>query len=163
MRQSAEIAADLRAAVDEGLALIAAVPEPATTRRPEQGGWCVREVIGHLIDSACNNHRRFVINQSVASLVVDPYHQDDWIARQYYAERPAAELAALWASYNRHLASVIAAMPEDVAMRVRGDAECDFPFTQPPSTAPTLANLADDYVGHLRHHLRQVEALLSSV
>jgi hypothetical protein len=163
MRQNAEIAADLRAAVDEGVALIAAVPETATTRRPDNGGWCVREVIGHLIDSACNNHRRFIINQSAASLVVDPYDQDDWIARQHYAEQRAAQLIALWAMYNRHLASVIAAVPEEVATRVRGDAELDFPFTQPPSTAPTLANLADDYVGHLRHHLRQIAALLSSV
>src|SRR5215218_7764784 len=107
MRNSREIAADLRAAVDEGLALITAAPETATVRRPDHGGWCVREVIGHLIDSACNNHRRFVINQTAASLQVDSYNQDEWIARQHYAERTAGELVALWAVYNRHLAFLI--------------------------------------------------------
>jgi hypothetical protein len=161
MRNRHAIAADLRAAVDEGLAIVAAAPESATTITAKSGGWCAREVLGHLIDSACNNHRRFIINQTADTLIVDPYDQEEWTSRQHYAGRPAAELVALWAAYNRHLAHVIEAMPEDVAMRVRGDGQLDFPFTESRSTAATIANLADDYVGHLRHHLRQIQALLS--
>lgn len=162
MRQSHDIAADLRAAVDEGVALMAAASESVTAQPPAGGGWCAREVIGHLIDSACNNHRRFIINQTAASLVIDPYDQDEWTSRQHYADQPAAQLAALWAAYNQHLANVIEAIPDDVAMRLRGEARFDFPFTASRGTEATLANLADDYVGHLRHHLDQIRALLSA-
>jgi hypothetical protein len=163
MRQSQAIAASLREAINEGLALITVVPEAATLHRPDTGGWCAREVIGHLIDSACNNHRRLVINQTAATLQVDSYNQDAWIAGQHYADRPAGELVALWAVYNRHLAFLIEHIPDDVLTRIRGDAQLDFPFTEPPSSAATLVNVAADYVGHLRHHLHQIETILSSV
>jgi hypothetical protein len=161
VRQSRAIAAELRIAIDEGVALIATASESATAYRPRPDGWCAREIVGHLIDSACNNHRRFIINQTAPTLLIEPYDQNEWTSRQRYADRPAAELACLWAAYNRHLANVIEAIPEDVALLVRGDMQHDFPFTESGSTAATLANLADDYVGHLRHHLQQIRVLLT--
>ena len=148
-------------AIDEGVALITAAPESATTCRPQPDGWCAREIVGHLIDSACNNHRRFIINQTAPTLVIEPYDQNEWTSRQHYADRPAAELAVLWAAYNRHLANVIESIPDDVVMLVRGDMPHDFPFTESRSTAATLSNLAEDDVGHLRHHLQQIRALLT--
>jgi hypothetical protein len=161
VRHTRTIAAELRAAIDQGAALFAAAPEDATTYKPEPNGWCVREIIGHLIDSACNNHRRFIINQTAATLVIEPYDQNEWTSRQHYADRPAAELVGLWAAYNRHLANVIEAIPDDVAMLVRGDVQLDFPFIESRSTAATVTNLADDYLGHLQHHLQQIRALLA--
>jgi len=59
-------------AIDEGVALITAAPESATTCRPQPDGWCAREIVGHLIDSACNNHRRFIITLMVEALDVNP-------------------------------------------------------------------------------------------
>jgi hypothetical protein len=71
MSNGAHIAASLRGAVDEGVALFGGVSEDRTARRPDAGAWSAREVIGHLIDSACNNHRRFVINQDTDRLIVE--------------------------------------------------------------------------------------------
>ena len=79
----------------------------------QPGGWCAREILGHLVDSACNNHRRFVIGQGDGPLVFDGYDGDAWVARQRYAELPFRDIVALWSAYNRHLAHVIASAPEE--------------------------------------------------
>jgi hypothetical protein len=163
MAKGREIAADLRNAVDEGVEVILAASEEQSACRPAEGGWCAREVIGHLIDSACNNHRRFIINQSAETMIIDPYDQDEWIARQHYAEQPAARLAALWAVYNRHIADVIENIPEDVITQGRGPiAHLGFGYITTSDTTATIGHLAADYVGHLRHHLEQLRGLLAA-
>jgi hypothetical protein len=157
------IAADLRAAIDEGAALFAGASEERTARQPAPDKWSAREVIGHLIDSACNNHRRFIVNQEAQRLAVDPYEQETWVARQGYAETPASELVALWTSYNRHLARVIERIPDAVLHDARGPmGDRRFPYTDlPAGDVATLRHLVEDYVGHLRHHLDQIRSLLA--
>lgn len=162
MNEGARIAARLRAAVDEGVALFEGVSEERTAWRPAPREWCAREVIGHLIDSACNNQRRFVINQDGERLAVDPYDQEAWVACQHYAETPASVLVPTWASYNRHIARVIGHMPDAVLTRGRG-AIADYRFVYldyPPSDVATLRDLVEDYVGHIRHHFKQIDRLL---
>ena len=105
------IAAGLHATIDEALKLFAGVDERRTTVRPDTGTWCAREVLGHLIDSACNNHRRFVVAQAGDLARFDGYDQNAWVARQRYREVPWRDLVALWTAYNRHLAHVIAVTP----------------------------------------------------
>ena len=161
MRTARQIAADLRTLIDEGLQLLADVPESATTIRLADGEWCAREIIGHLIDSACNNHRRFIVNQTLATLSVEPYEQNDWTMRQRYAEEPFTDLVALWSAYNRHLAHVIDAMPDDVLSQPRGPvAGLGFAYVPVDSDTASIALLAEDYVGHIRHHFRQLRRLL---
>jgi hypothetical protein len=123
-------------------------------RWPSPDAWCAREVIGHLIDSACNNHRRFIINQDADRLIVEPSEQAAWVARQRYAETPASELVATWAAYNRQLVRVIEAMPDVVLSRGRGPAAGHrFSYIKVPRRASvTLRDLVGDYVGHIRHH-----------
>ena len=162
MFDALQLAADLRAAIDEGSGLLAGAPEPTTARRPAGGGWCAREVIGHLIDSACNNHRRFIINQAAATLIIDPYDQAAWNSLQRHADRPAAELVAFWSAYNRHLAHVIATIPGDVLNRPRGPiARLGSLYITTPDGEASIGHLAADYVAHLRHHLDQIRRLLS--
>ncbi len=105
-------------------------------------------MIGHLIDSAANNHQRFVRAQQ-GPLVFPPYAQDHWVGCQRYQDRPWDEITGLWYAYNRHLAHVIRQIPEDRQL---------VPCTVEENTPVTLGFLADDYVRHLRHHLSQVGA-----
>src|SRR4051812_43092145 len=93
---SAQTAARLHEAIGGALQLFQGVDETRTTRRPPGGGWCARQVIGHLIDSACNNHRRFVLGQSAETLRYDGYNQDDWVDRQHYDTAPWRDLVTLW-------------------------------------------------------------------
>jgi hypothetical protein len=147
----AVIAADLHAAVDAGLEMFQRVDETRTSNCPAPGKWCAREILGHLVDSACNNHRRFVIGQSDGPVVFDGYEQDAWVARQRYAAVPFRDIVALWVAYNRHLAHVIASAPAGMMSRT-GRA--------PGGGDVTLGFLMEDYVVHLRHHLDQLRSRL---
>jgi hypothetical protein len=103
--------------------------------------------MGHLIDSAANNHQRFVRAQQGTELVSPAYAQDQWVECQGYAERPWRDITTLWHAYNLHLAHVIERIPAERA-RVR----CTVGANQPV----TLAFVAEDYVVHMQHHLAQV-------
>src|SRR5579872_1515889 len=74
------------------------------TRARAPGKWSCKQVLGHLIDSAANNHQRFVRAQEQARLVFPAYNQNHWVTSQHYDERVWSELVNLWATYNRHLA-----------------------------------------------------------
>ena len=86
--------------------------DDGTTRRPAPGKWSPREIIGHLIDSASNNHQRFVRASFQDDLVFAGYDQDRWVAMQRYQEARWEDLLTLWASFNRHLARVMASDPD---------------------------------------------------
>ena len=150
----AQIAAQLHAAVDEGLKLFTGVDETRTAAAPGPGDWCAREVLGHLIDSACNNHRRFILGQSSDVRKFDGYEQDDWVGRQRYREVPWRDLVTLWTAYNRHLARVIGCAPE--ATLAHSAESPDGKDTL------TLGFIMEDYVTHTRHHLDQIRGLLGT-
>jgi hypothetical protein len=117
----------------------------AVPRAP--GKWSRKQVMGHLIDSASNNHQRFVRAQLAEPLVAPGYEQDIWVDVQQYQAAAWADLVTLWAAYNRRLAAVLAAIPAEKLPRI-----CMIGDNDPM----TLHALADDYVTHLAHHLRQV-------
>ncbi len=162
MSEGTRIAARLRAAIDEGAALFEGVSEERAARRPAPGAWCAREVIGHLIDSACNNQRRFVINQHTERLSVDRYDQEAWVSASHHADTPASELVPTWQAYNRQIARIVEHMPDETLNRPRGPiADYRFGYLEyQPSDAATLRDLVEDYVGHIHHHLRQIRRLL---
>jgi hypothetical protein len=135
-----------------------ALEDEASARRPAPGKWSPREIIGHLIDSASNNHQRFVRAQWQEDLIFAGYAQDAWVAAQRYQEAPWRELVTLWASFNRHMARVMAAVPEPARTRVhRRHNLHELAWQTVPAGAPTtLDYFMSDYVAHLKHHLRQI-------
>ena len=142
------IAADLHAALAEGLVLFAGIDEALSRERAKPDGWCAREVVGHLIDSACNNHRRFILGQTPGLPKFDGYDGDVWVARQQYVDESWADIVSLWAAYNRHLRHVIARTPAEHLRMSAIDPD--------GSDQVTVGFLMQDYVGHIRHHLEQV-------
>jgi hypothetical protein len=148
----ADSAAALRAEVGAVAPLLGRVEEVASNRRLRVGGWTVREVLGHLIDSACNNHRRFVIGALPQTSRFDAYEQDEWVARQRYRDEPWSDIVALWLAYNRHLAHVMHGTSVEDAARTA---------IAPDGSGPvSVGFLMHDYVVHLRHHLGQIRVLV---
>ena len=135
-----------------------ALDDAATTRRPAPGKWSPREIIGHLVDSASNNHQRFVRMRDRDDLVVEGYEQDAWVAAQRYQDAPWRELVLLWMTYNRHLARLMAATPSVDRERVRHRHNLDQRAFRPvpADRGVTLGYFMNDYVEHLEHHLAQV-------
>jgi hypothetical protein len=123
------------------------VSEPESARPVLLGGWSRREVIGHLVDSASNNHQRFVRAALQPSLDFPACDQAGSVRLQAFQEADWALLVSLWAAYNRHLAHVLARLPAE-----KLDTPCRIGSGQPV----TLGFLAADYLAHLAHHLSQI-------
>jgi DinB superfamily len=156
-----ECAVKLLAAVDVARPWLLELNDERTAERPGVGKWSPREIVGHLIDSASNNHQRFVRGRWQEDLVFQGYDQDAWVAAQGYQDTPWPELVALWAAYNRHLARVMASVPTGVRRTPRVRHNFDRIAYRPvPADQPsTLEYFMDDYVLHLEHHLRQIREL----
>jgi len=114
-----------------------------------KGGWSRKQVIGHLIDSASNNHQRFVRAALQGSLEFPGYDQDGCVRVQAVQDASWQLLLELWTSYNLYLAHVIAHLAAS-----QHDATCKIGEHEPV----TLRFLAEDYLTHLLHHLRQIGA-----
>ncbi len=121
------------------------------------GKWSKKEIVGHLIDSAANNHGRFVRAQLQEDLVFPGYDQDAWVRVQRYRDRPWSDLVALWRAYNRHIACVMESADPELVDRVRTSHNLDeLAWQAVQRTEPTtLDYFMRNYVAHLEHHLRQ--------
>jgi hypothetical protein len=148
----------LRADIAAAEPRLRAMADAVTAERPAPGKWSPREIIGHLVDSASNNHARFVRAADRDGLVFDGYAQDDWVSRQRYQDADWGELLTLWAAFNRHLARVMEAVPERVRTREHARHNLDQVAFRPIAAGvpATLDWFMEDYVLHLEHHLRQV-------
>ncbi|MEM6346221.1 MAG: DinB family protein [Bacteroidota bacterium] len=156
-----QVTADrLRAAVEKSAPLLLALPEAGQRLRPAPGKWSPIELVGHLIDSAANNHQRFVRAQQQDNLVFLGYAQDEWVKQQNYQEADWQETVSFWQAYNLHLARVIEHIPLEVCIKEHLEHNLDrIAFrTVPRGIKVTLAYFMNDYVDHLVHHLKQLLA-----
>ena len=147
---------ELRRAVEEATPQLLALGDRSAVR-PTPAKWSPREIIGHLIDSASNNHQRFVRGQLQDALVFPGYAQDDWVRIGRYADAPWEELVTLWRSFNLQIARVMEGTPEEVRMRPRAEhslREIGVPLA--PNEPARLEYVMSDYVTHLKHHLAQI-------
>lgn len=143
-----ELAEALRADIDAAVRQLRAVSDGEAIVSRGEGKWIRKEILGHLIDSAVNNHQRFVRAQFANPFVWPGYDQNMWVAVNGYRDRPWAELIDLWYSLNRQLAHVIEMVPESKLATTCTIGE----------HTGTLEWWMRDYVRHLRHHLAQLAA-----
>lgn len=153
-----EYVVDLRNAIKRFTPLLEKMSDEDTRRRPQPGKWCSREIIGHLIDSASNNHQRFVRALFQDDLVFPGYVQDAWVSAQHYSDAPWRELVELWRSFNLHIARVMEAAPAEQRLRPRARHNLhELAWVAiPPDEPATLDYFMADYVAHLKHHLAQI-------
>ena len=144
--------------VEEASARLLSLTEAESRVPAAAGKWSAKEVVGHLVDSASNNHQRFVRAQLKEDLVFEGYAQDEWVRVQGYQEEPWPLLVNLWKFYNLHLAHVIGRAPAGERLRARrGHNLHEIGWAPASGEEPaTLEHLMRDYVGHLKHHLRQI-------
>ena len=153
----ARFLADFRQTVDRATDRLLAVSNEEAAARPAPGKWSRKEIIGHLIDSASNNHGRFVRAQLQDDMIFAGYDQDAWVRVQRYQDRPWADLVGLWQRFNHQIAAVMETADLDALARPRARHNLDQLAWQPVSAtqSTTLEFFMRDYVDHLKHHLRQ--------
>lgn len=128
---------------------LANISDADAARRPAPGRWSKKEILGHLIDSAANNHQRFVRAQLVPRLEFPGYEQEAWVAAQSYATESWPDLVNLWLLLNRHLLHIMKAVPEAALAR---------PCAIGGGDALPFSAVIDGYVTHLEHHVDQIFA-----
>ena len=149
---------DLRSTIAAESVRLGSISDSAASLRPAPGKWSPKEIIGHLIDSASNNHGRFVRAQISDDMVFEGYDQDAWVKLQRYNDRRWTDLLALWQHYNAHIASLIEGIaPDRLSLpRTRHNLDVVGWKTIPRDQPATLEYFIRDYVAHLKHHLSQI-------
>ncbi len=149
---------NFRHTVVSATARLKEIPEAESRRKLSSDEWAPIEILGHLIDSAANNHQRFVRAQFTDDLVFSGYEQDQWVSSQNYRDESWSDVIQLWGSYNLHLAHAASAIPEAVLTKPRSPHTLDqIAFNHvDKNEAATLEYLIRDYVDHLQHHLNQI-------
>jgi len=131
------------------------LPEQTLRFRPSEDAWSIKEITGHLIDSAANNHQRFVRLQLLEQLTFPDYGQDNihWVRIQNYQNRTWEELLGLWRFYNVQLAYVIRSV----------DPSClNHAWQLDAQNRVTLFDLMTDYLRHIEAHLDQITDTLAT-
>lgn len=140
------VANDLLSAVGSGNRL-RQIEDAAAAAPRAPGKWSRKQVLGHLVDSAANNHQRFVRLQLAPRIDLPGYDGDGWVRVQRYQERPWLEIVRLWEDYNTQLAGLIRSVDSKALQNI---------WHTPDGQDLTLEFLMRDYVTHLRHHLDQI-------
>jgi len=143
-----KIAVELSQLVDEFSNKINDIPEEIFSAKPRPEKWSKKEVLGHLIDSANNNLRRFICGQYESSPKIT-YQQDFWVAANNYQNIKKENVIQLWGLLNEQICEVLRTMPVENAGRT-----CD--TGKDNVQLLSIEWLAEDYVKHLKHHLNQI-------
>lgn len=133
--------------LDESSKKLLKYSEDDAGKKPAPEKWSKKEILGHLIDSATNNHQRFVRMQIENNLLLPSYEQDIWVAIQHYNTVSWNELIRFWETYNFHLLHILWKIDPSKLLNVA---------TIGNHAEMTLEFVIEDYVGHLKHHLEQI-------
>jgi len=141
------ISEEIRLIVTSAKLKLQDIPFEKAAVKPVPDKWSKKEILGHLIDSASNNHQRFVRAAQNAAMDFPPYNQDRWVEVQHYNEMDWRELIELFSRLNLHICRVINFLPDDVLTNLVNIGK-DSPVT--------LEFIITDYLRHLKHHVEQL-------
>jgi hypothetical protein len=119
----------------------------AVESKPTPSAWSPKEELGHLLDSAANNHQRIVRAQLQDNPAMPGYEQNRWVAIHAYQRRDWKELIEVWQALNRQLLAAAEAVPDSAWSRT---------LTVAGSEPLTLQFVFEDYVVHMLHHLKHI-------
>ncbi|MGI8581170.1 MAG: DinB family protein [Chitinophagaceae bacterium] len=138
------IAKEAETIMIEYLSQLNSITEDEWIYKPSPTKWSKKELIGHMIDSAENNIRRFIVAQYEESPTII-YNQDKWVSINNYQQWDTQNLIQLWYLLNKQIADILKNTSDDIAQR-----------TVQSEVLHSIEWLAQDYIKHLKHHLHQV-------
>lgn len=142
------VASELLEVINEYLLQLNALNGEQSSVKPLPNKWSKKEIIGHLIDSAQNNIRRFIVAQHEENPAII-YKQDDWVRINNYQSYSLNDLIQLWYLLNKQICSILNNSSEEILQR-----PCQ------TESVHSIEWLANDYIKHLKHHLHQILDLI---
>jgi len=149
---AASIAEKLIRTVHHEYAFLAGIPEALAAKSPGKGRWSIKQIVGHLIDSASNNHQRMVRLQYTERLNFPDYTKanETWVSIQAYEHENWQCLLELWKYFNLHIAHLI---------QNADSASLRHTWLDDTGEEVPLERMIAGYLEHLALHLRDIHAL----
>jgi len=132
---------ELEVLINDYLVQLNSISEEQFSEKTSPIKWSKKEIIGHLIDSAQNNIRRFIVAQYEDNPTIT-YNQDKWVTICNYQHMGSSLVIQLWYLLNIQIISILKNTPEETAQR-----------TSSTGDIHTIEWLAEDYIKHLKHHI----------
>ncbi len=142
-----DVSRALKTTIDAAKPKLLAISDAQAGETSVPDKWSYKEVLGHLIDSATNNHQRIVRMQQSPDIGKLTYDQRRWVEIQHFASEPWTGIVEFWHLFNAHLAHVIAHVDPSTLENT-----CDMGYSRPA----TLKFVIEDYLRHVEHHLHQI-------
>lgn len=131
--------------IDKVPNILTQISEEKMSEKPSPNKWSRKEIIGHLVDSATNNHQRFIRGQ-FEDVPEISYDQNKWNEYSFYQQIDSKQIISFWTIYNKQLIEIIKRIPIENLRREIKIGE----------NLLTIEFLIVDYVEHLEHHLKQI-------
>ena len=141
MKSTAE---ELEKIINHHLSNLKDITEEEYSFKPSPAKWSKKEILGHLIDSAQSNIRRFVVAQYEENTFIK-YNQDKWVSISDYQQWDTPDIINLWYLLNKQVCHILNNTPENMYNR-----------TSQTDALHSIEWLAADYVKHLRHNLHVI-------
>lgn len=142
-----ETAEKLRKVLTDFVPILQEISDEDASMKPNPEKWSKKEILGHLIDSACNNQQKFVRTMAQKHLDFVGYKQNHWVESQKYVGADWEDLIKFWETYNLHISHIIENVDQEVLSNT---------ITIEDAGPFTLEFIMKDYTEHLKHHLKQI-------
>ncbi|MGE0772290.1 MAG: DinB family protein [Cyclobacteriaceae bacterium] len=145
------IADELRQLVKTFAERCGRLSEEEFSAKPNPAKWSKKEVLGHLIDSAHNNIRRFIVAQYASEPPHIIYEQDFWVKVNDYQHMKSEDVIKYWVLINERISHILETMPSANLEKLADTG-------REGKSTHSIEWLAQDYVKHMKHHLNQIFA-----
>lgn len=144
-----ELIEELNTLIEKSTKEWTAFPKTSWFHKPSPEKWSKAEIAGHLVDSAMNNIQRFIRAQYEEAPNIF-YNQNEWVRLNYYQTVEKEELIQLWSLLNRQISRIFKNIPAENLQ-----SPCHFKVNGQLQIV-SLQYVIEDYMAHLKHHLRQI-------
>jgi hypothetical protein len=156
MKEFEPLCSELLSLIDEWEPKLLSLPEDVITGRRNSQDRCIKQILGHMVDSASNNTHRIVHLQYQQSPLIFPDYanfgnNDRWIAIQNYEGKEWASLVQLWKHSNIHVVHVIRNIDESKLSNV---------WLSGLNEKVSLKAMVVDYLRHFKLHLDEITELI---
>lgn len=144
--------------IDEWEPILLHLPEDIIANRRNSQNRTIKQIVGHMVDSASNNTHRIILLQYQSSPLIFPDYanlgnNDRWIAIQNYKGENWQELVQLWKYANLHLVHVI----NNINME-----KLDNVWLDALNSSISLKAMIIDYLRHFKLHLSEIDNLINN-